>query len=477
MAFPSSPSNGQTYSVGGVTYVYNSTKGVWQIQTYDTVDPSTALAEIKTVDGAGSGLDADLLDGLSSADYWKKTDGVNATTLDGIDSNRIIYGDNSTGTTSITEAQANGSLKSGFYNPDLIAVTGTTQNFMVHSSYDGIGNLAGMDLLSGDYRNGHLYFRNATGSGKGSWHKIWHSGVDGAGSGLDADTLDGLQASAFTQTINGAINLPTGSSDPASTTTGAIYYNTADATIKQYTGSEWVAVYQKPDGTTMNLAVDKSTDIPQGYPTGWYWINVDGTPQQFWVDMDYDGGGWVLVATHTSGISIANATYAETTTGSSYVCKSTFTTGTTDPRTTTVLLPLSIWPKLCSQNGSTYKCMQHVYTSNGVGPAYSTYRSRWTWTGFAAAYGWQGGGNLVNEVGGLSPGVYGSHVTAGSNWTTYDVDQDTYGSNCATLYGNQPFWYNACWNGNWFAGGSYQNRWYWEGSGSNHHAYGAAYVK
>jgi hypothetical protein len=43
-------------------------------------------------------------------------------------------------------------------------------------------------------------------------YKIWHEGNDGAGSGLDADLLDGLQASAFPQlsgaAFTGAVNMP-----------------------------------------------------------------------------------------------------------------------------------------------------------------------------------------------------------------------------------------------------------------------------
>lgn len=53
------------------------------------------LEKLKTVDGQGSGLDADFLDGLSAQDFWKKTDTLpgngggtssNADTLDGLDS-------------------------------------------------------------------------------------------------------------------------------------------------------------------------------------------------------------------------------------------------------------------------------------------------------------------------------------------------------------------------------------------------------
>lgn len=93
MAFPSLPVNGQTYTTGGVTYVYNSTKGVWAIQTYDTVDAAGALTSIKTVDGAGSGLDADTLDGYTSGDFWRKAESINADTLDGIDSSQFLRSD------------------------------------------------------------------------------------------------------------------------------------------------------------------------------------------------------------------------------------------------------------------------------------------------------------------------------------------------------------------------------------------------
>ena len=40
-----------------------------------------------------------------------------------------------------------------------------------------------------------LYLRNAAGGSWGSWNTMWHSGNDGAGSGLDADLLDGFHAS------------------------------------------------------------------------------------------------------------------------------------------------------------------------------------------------------------------------------------------------------------------------------------------
>jgi len=37
-------------------------------------------------------------------------------------------------------------------------------------------------------------------------HKIWHAGNDGAGSGLDADLLDGLSSASFVKTTGGTIS-------------------------------------------------------------------------------------------------------------------------------------------------------------------------------------------------------------------------------------------------------------------------------
>ena len=47
------------------------------------------------------------------------------------------------------------------------------------------------------YGDTNLYFREGIGSSWGSLQKIWTSGNDGTGSGLDADTVDGIQASTF----------------------------------------------------------------------------------------------------------------------------------------------------------------------------------------------------------------------------------------------------------------------------------------
>ena len=57
MAFPTSPTNGQTYTVNGIIYVYNSTKTAWQIQSSGsatvptTVGANLSVANNLTVTG------------------------------------------------------------------------------------------------------------------------------------------------------------------------------------------------------------------------------------------------------------------------------------------------------------------------------------------------------------------------------------------------------------------------------------------
>jgi hypothetical protein len=109
------------------------------------------LAALLTVDGAGSGLDADLLDGQSSA----------------------------------------------FYSP--ASVSGTAAAILASLlTVDGAGSGLDADLLDG---NSSAFFSPATVSGTAAAILASLLTVDGAGSGLDADLLDG-QSSAFYATAS-----------------------------------------------------------------------------------------------------------------------------------------------------------------------------------------------------------------------------------------------------------------------------------
>jgi hypothetical protein len=84
--------------------------------------------------------------------------------------------------------------------------------------------------------NGYIVFgdsdatalgRSGTGALTYGGYTIWHSNNDGAGSGLDADTLDGFHASSFITSAVTSITAGTGLSGGTITTTGTISLATA----------------------------------------------------------------------------------------------------------------------------------------------------------------------------------------------------------------------------------------------------------
>lgn len=128
-------------------------------------------------DGTNSGLDADLLDGLQGSQYIRD------------------YGKSYTNFNSLN--------RSGFYQVSSAA-----------NSPDGTGGLWGCIVFQTDggttgsswlcqiairdnTAGKQLYTRKNNGGSWTAWEKIWTTGTDGSGSGLDADTLDGKHASNF----------------------------------------------------------------------------------------------------------------------------------------------------------------------------------------------------------------------------------------------------------------------------------------
>jgi hypothetical protein len=106
-------------------------------------------------------------------------------------------------------------------------------------------------------------------------------------------------------------------------------------------------------------------------------------------------------------------------------------------------------------------------------------RYRWSFSDMNSQYGFQNAHAISDETGTGAPGFYSSHAVAGNSLTTYDNDQDTYGSNCSSLYNNAPWWYSNCWDGNSWGGnggGGYADAYYWVGSGGDYYNYGATYI-
>ncbi|MCW2399659.1 hypothetical protein [Sphingobium sp. B2D3C] len=144
---------------------------------------SDVRSKLLTVDGAGSGIDADLLDGQQGAYYTNIPDRLGYTPLNKNGDTAygyIIFNAGRAGSSWIgaaggaeleVTASAGGGAFMAFHRP------GT------HAFYFGLD--IDNQLKIGGWSLGSV------------GHVLWHSGNDGAGSGTDADMLDGLHADAF----------------------------------------------------------------------------------------------------------------------------------------------------------------------------------------------------------------------------------------------------------------------------------------
>ncbi len=235
-------------------------------------------------------------------------------------------------------------------------------------------------------------------------------------------------------------------------------------------------------GSTKDFPARSGTAIKSVNPyaqTGYYWLSVGGTTSQYWIDMEYDGGGWVLVINNninTNGMT--NLTYANAT---SYNVNTRNNFGSDyTPANFNCFVGLPAWKAIADATAGSNTVVMFVATAYRTLGNISNHakRARFTWTGWSATYAWQGAAGYTQEAGSGTAGLWAYHIAGGYNLTTYDQDQDSYGSNCSLLYNNNPWWYGACWDGNFLAGGAgYQDAPYWSGSGGDYHNYGAIYVR
>jgi hypothetical protein len=187
-----------THAQADVTGLTAALAAKLDASSYTAADVRTKLL---TVDGAGSGIDADLLDGLSSAAFATAvhTHAIGDVTglqaaLDGkgdlssavsvsVDSEVMLY----SGTTGKLAKRAAGSglatLAAGVLTLTDPATFATAAH--THAIADTTGLQAALDakLASADYTAADVLAKLLT--------------VDGAGSGIDADLLDGQSSAAF----------------------------------------------------------------------------------------------------------------------------------------------------------------------------------------------------------------------------------------------------------------------------------------
>lgn len=185
---------------------------------------SEILSALLTVDGSGSGLDADKIDGTEGTHIVKSPYSPPTGDFDTvIDDSYLTTMDN----TALNKPTGAGS---NWYN--LINVR--------HRGGEGDGNNYGGQIawgMNGDYEN--LQFRTQHSGTWVSWKKIWNSGNDGSGSGLDADMLDTYHATDFVlkpdefNIIGDSITLATVTQTPI-TSFSASTYRSGKFTIQVY---------------------------------------------------------------------------------------------------------------------------------------------------------------------------------------------------------------------------------------------------
>ena len=175
----------------GKIYIKQDVSGVESIVEF-SADPNDLLTLIKTVDGTGSGLDADLLDGLDSTQYLRSdVDDTFAANLT-ITGNLTVSGNTT------------------YVNTETIQLSDNI--ITLNANHTGSATQdAGLEVERGDDSNVVLQWNEANDyweiASGGTIGRIITTGDEGSGNGFDADLLDGQEGTHYLDFTN-ATNKP-----------------------------------------------------------------------------------------------------------------------------------------------------------------------------------------------------------------------------------------------------------------------------
>ena len=206
---------GRSYNAAAARTLLNVANGATADQTAAQI-----LTAIKTVDGAGSGLDADLLDGINSDGFVKTTGTQTISGVKTFTGTNVIF-DTAVNSWKYLRLQSSGSTKW-----DIATNEADTSGALQFRPVGGSSN-RGYVTTSG-------YFVS---DNQGT---LWGASNDGAGSGLDSDLLDGVQGSSYLR------------SDTSDTFTGTL---TVAGTVNAVSLQE---DYDAASGTTPTLDADNA---------------------------------------------------------------------------------------------------------------------------------------------------------------------------------------------------------------------------
>jgi hypothetical protein len=229
------------------------------------------------------------------------------------------------------------------------------------------------------------------------------------------------------------------------------------------------------DGSTREKAAPDPTYLyKHGVTTnGMYFLNPGGLGvNRFYIDFTYKPGSpmTMVISNRWATGGVGYATYAR--------CTGPWVnpTGTYDANLNFNLwVGLDYWRYLGDTILQGVKGPQASYSSgtHNAAPGSMDRLAKWKFAGFTSTYAFKYARDYSNLIGSTTAGLYGYHAVNEYSLTTYDQDQDVYGDNCSTSYGNKPWWYGACWDGNYFG---FDSGPYWSGSSGDHYAYGAIYI-
>jgi hypothetical protein len=140
---------------------------------------------------------------FSGALLGNATTATNAVTVNGISTDRIVYGSGPNKTTTVSNL--NVALPSGFYDASSATGSPTASWYtVINQRHTNASNNYGSQIATNFYDNGAMFVRTIANNVYQPWSKIWNEANDGLGSGLDADLLDGQHGSYYAPATGGS---------------------------------------------------------------------------------------------------------------------------------------------------------------------------------------------------------------------------------------------------------------------------------
>jgi len=207
------------------------------------VSNSVILEKIKNVDGSGSGLDADKLDGLDSSQF------VRSDQDDVLNGNYTFNGNIKIVGKSIILSSS---------GQDDVAIKANGENFIIYEPEDANKEWLKITDDGWIYVFGKALAKNDLSNVSDSTILNKLKNVDGSGSGLDADTLDGLNSSRFFRT-NIDVSISQWNPHPEWTLIGGIEVPTQNNDV-------YISIHQagSPPGHKCHLVIDGDVYANEG---------------------------------------------------------------------------------------------------------------------------------------------------------------------------------------------------------------------